>query len=277
MDERVNKVAALANQQAYNTEATRQYVDGAPHVKHATLRRLYGKMVVQVFDGAKQYSEVPRVLDIGAGEGSVTLPFLELGSRVVATDISSSQLEVLQEKCARFGDLLEVCCEDMNETLKNKSDVYDVVVVNSFLHHVPDYLGMISEIIPKLGPNGQFFSFQDPIRYDSLSKAALQFSNFSYLAWRVTKGDVFGGLKRRLRRSRGVFLEDSFHDNAEYHITRNGVDQEAIRALFVQHGFDCTIHRYFSTQSAFFQFVGELFGFCNTFAVIAKRNVAGGN
>lgn len=271
MDERINKVAALANLQAYNTEATKQYVDGAPHVKHATLRRLYGELVVQVFDSAKRQSKEPRVLDIGAGEGSVTVPFLELGARVVATDLSRSQLAVLQEKCERFGDLLEIRCEDMNDTLKEKADKYDIVVVNSFLHHVPDYLGMIKKIIPMLGQNGQFFSFQDPLRYNSLSKSTLWFSGISYASWRLFKGDVIGGALRKIRRSKGEYLDSSVHDNAEYHVTRGGVDQEAIRNLFNEHGFDCTIYSYFSTQNGFFQRVGEMLRVSNTFAVVAVR------
>ncbi len=81
MDERINQVAALANFSAYDEEATRKYIDGAPHIKHASLRKLYGELVVQVFDTAKQQVDVPKVLDLGAGEGSVKLPFLELGGQ----------------------------------------------------------------------------------------------------------------------------------------------------------------------------------------------------
>lgn len=274
MDERINRIAALANVAAYNPDATREYVDGAPHVKHASLRRLYGGMVVRVFDEAKKYNATPRVLDIGAGEGSVTLPFLELGAKVVATDISSSQLAALRSKCERFGDMLEVRCEDMNDTLKNKTDIYDIVVVNSFLHHVPDYLGMIKEMLTILAPNGQFFSFQDPLRYDSIGKPSLLFSNFAYFSWRVFKGDLIGGIKRRFRRSRGVFLEDSIHDNAEYHVTRNGVDQNAINDLLTENGFKVSIVPYFSTQSSVLQIAGKFLGIKNTFAVIAVKNVA---
>ena len=155
VDERVNRIAALANIAAYNPNATKEYVDGAPHVKHDALRRLYGEKVVQVFDDAKLHSEIPCVLDIGAGEGSVTLPFLELGAKVVATDISNSQLAELRRKCERFGERLEVRCEDINDTLKNTTDKFDIVVVNSFLHHIPDYLGMIKTAMLLLPKNGR--------------------------------------------------------------------------------------------------------------------------
>ena len=272
MDERINRVATLANVSSYDAEATRNYIDGAPHIKHDALRKLYGKLVVQVFDSAKKHIKNPKVLDLGAGEGSVTLPFLELGAKVVAVDISSSQLDVLKKKCKDFGDMLEVRCEDINDVLKDKSNKYDIIVVNSFLHHVPDYLGMISEATTVLNPHGQFFFFQDPLRYDTVGKFTMLFSNLAYFSWRVFKGDAIGGLKRRLRRARGIYLEDSVHDNSEFHVTRNGVDQCAIYELFKeQRDIDCDIVSYFSTQSSFFQSLGTLLGMKNTFAVVAQK------
>ncbi len=271
MDERINKIAALANVLAYDVEASRKYVDGAPHIKHAALRKLYGNLVVQVFDNAKKHSQTPTILDLGAGEGSVTLPFLELGAKVVAVDISRSQLDALKTKCEQFGDMLEVRCEDINEALKDKRKTYDIIVVNSFLHHVPDYLGLIREAVTVLNPYGQFFSFQDPLHYDSVGKANIAFSNLAYFSWRVFKGDVIGGLMRRIRRSHGIYLEDSVSDNTEYHVTRNGVDQDAIFRLFENMGFDCNIESYFSTQSRLFQAIGSILGMKNTFAVVAQK------
>ncbi len=274
MDERLNRVSALANISAYDPEATRKYIDGAPHIKHPSLRVLYATLLVQVYDVAKEHRAVPRVLDLGAGEGSATLPFLDLGARVTAVDISRSQLDVLRSKCEHFGDRLAVRCEDIAVTLKAKHDNYDIIVANSFLHHVPDYMGMIREAITLLAPWGQFFSFQDPLRYDSVGKSTMIVSTLAYFSWRVFKGDVVGGLTRRLRRMRGVYLEDSIYDNTDYHVTRNGVDQDAICRLFKELGFDCSIARYFSTQSRLFQPIGTVLGVKNTFAVIARREAS---
>ena len=100
------------------------------------------------------------------------------------------------------------------------------------------------------------------------------FSTLAYFSWRVLKGDVLGGFKRRLRRRRGIYLEDSMHDNADYHVTRNGVDQDAICRLFEERGFDYNTVRYFSTQSRLSQRMGSALGLRNTFAVVAQRNVS---
>lgn len=271
MDKRVSEIAALANVSVYNDEATADYLDGAPHIKHAPLRELYGSLVVKVFDRAREHAATPLVLDLGAGEGSVTLPFLQLGAHVVAVDISRSQLDTLEVKCKHYGTNLEVRCEDINVFLQDKTRRFDVIVVNSFLHHVPDYCAMIKEALPLLNPGGQFFSFHDPLRYDSLGTLTSVFSKVAYFSWRVTKGDVIEGLKRRLRRARGVYIPDSPHDNAEYHVTRNGVDQDAIRSLFEKQKFECEVITYFSTQSSLFQPIGTALGMKTQFGVIARK------
>jgi SAM-dependent methyltransferase len=271
MDNRLNKIAALANITAYDSDATRVYIDGAPHIKHASLRKLYAELLTRIFDSAMEQTDIPTVLDLGAGEGSVTLPFLELGARVTSVDISASQLEKLQSRCKAHGDRLAVRCQDVDETLATDTAQYDVVVINSFLHHIPDYLDTLRRTIPLIKPGGQFFAFQDPLHHDGMGWLNLAFHKASYLCWRLLKGDVWGGLKRHLRRSRGVFLPDLAHDNAEYHAIRKGVDEEAISRLFEASGFHCEIVKYFSTQSSLCQPIGGALGMKNTFGIIARR------
>lgn len=272
MDNKKNKVAASANRTTYDIDAIPKNLNDAPHIKHASIRQLYSKLINQVYKHSKKFSAIPQVLDLGAGAGSVTLPFLELGARVVAVDISRTQLDALQNKCKLFADKLELRCEDISETLKKKDQKFDIVVANSFLHHIPDYSSLITDALDLLTPNGQFFSFQDPLRYDTVDKFTKTFSNLAYISWRIFKGDVLGGIKRRLRRSRGIYLIDSLHDNVEYHVVRNGVDQNAIASLLMKAGFDCNIVPYFSTHSSFFQILGNTLGLKNTFAIIARNS-----
>jgi 2-polyprenyl-3-methyl-5-hydroxy-6-metoxy-1,4-benzoquinol methylase len=276
VDERLHRVAAAANDMVYDRKDAKTYIEGAPHIKHAVLRDLYSRLLVDVYDQAASHTETPHILDLGAGEGSVTLAFLELGARVTAVDISRHQCDNLQAKCHRHADRLDVRCEDVGDVMKDRSQLYDIVATNSFLHHIPDYLGLIEQSLGVLKPGGQFFSFQDPMRYDSLSWFTHKFKNFAYFTWRVSRGDVIGGMKRRLRRSRGIYYDDAAEDHAEYHAMRNGVDQDAIRKLFESRNFDCRIVAYFSTQSSFFQPIGTALGMKNLFGVIAKSREPAG-
>ncbi len=271
MDEKTNQAAALANAAMFDEKDSGRYIEGAPHLKHANLRGLYEALTLRVFSSAKRSTSIPRVLDLGAGEGSATLRFLELGASVTAVDISEKQMAALLHRCQSYGDRLYVRREEITETLKQEGESYDIVVMNSFLHHIPDYLSLIRAAVPLLGRFGQFFSFQDPLRYDTIGLPARLFSQLAYFSWRIFQGNLSRGLKTRIRRLRGIYIPGSPEDDAEYHVTRNGVDQRAIAGLLESAGFDCTTVRYFSTQSGVLQRVGAFLGIENTFAVIAQR------
>lgn len=266
----LNRMAASANAEIYDDKATRDFIDGAPHIKHASLRRFYKSLYSDVFDTAKATTPVVRVLDLGAGEGSVTRQFLRLGANVTAVDISASQLNELRKKCQNDAQSLHVVQNDINEFLETAEEKYDIIIFSAFLHHVPDYLGMISNATKFLHENGQICVFQEPLRFDSLSKPVKWFNNIAYLCWRMFKGDVFGGLKRRYLRCKGQYKE-IVADQADYHCIRNGMDQTAMLELFRGLGMTCEVKTYFSTQSRLFQKLGEIMRVKNTFSIIAKR------
>jgi 2-polyprenyl-3-methyl-5-hydroxy-6-metoxy-1,4-benzoquinol methylase len=237
MDNTTHKIATSANLRVYGEDGTRKYVDGAPHIKHDSVWSLYLSLLGEVLTYARQFSDSPQVLDLGAGEGSVTLPLIDMGATVTAVDVSVSQLNELRNKCSRYGGRLRTECDEVHSALKRLPGPYDIIVVNSFLHHIPDYLAMIRLALPRIADRGQFFSFQDPLRYDSISKFNRAFSQAGYFSWRIFQGDIWGGFKRLVRRSRGVYVDDCEFDNTEYHVTRGGVDQEAIAATLVDSGF----------------------------------------
>jgi SAM-dependent methyltransferase len=270
-DKGINEIAAAANLSSYDEELTAKCTVNGPHIKHDTLRALYLQLIHQIYLEASANTPVPRVLDIGAGEGSVTLPMLERGARVTAVDISPSQMKEMARKCEAFSDRLEIRCQDVNEYLAETSEQFDVVIANSFLHHVPDYLGMIEHATSLLRPRGRFFSFQDPMRYDTLPAATRVFSGVAYAGWRIFDGDVIRGIGRYIRRKRGVYLDDSPEDNTEFHATRNGVDQNAIAELLKTKGFEVEIVPYFSTHSGFFQKLGESLRLADSFGIIARK------
>ncbi len=271
VDESLKDRVLQANLAGYDALGVNDYIDGAPHLKHAAVRSLYAELLIEVFNEAKRYSTEPRVLDLGAGEGSVTLPMLELGARVTAVDLSPDMLARLRLNCGAYEGKLDVRCEDVGNALARDATTYDIVTVNSFLHHVPDYLELLLRATVRLRPHGQFFAFQDPLKYSTLGIGTRLFDRLAYAAWRIGKADACGGMGRYLRRSVGYYKPDSVHDNSEYHVLRSGVDQDAITLLLDQAGFDCRIVPYFSTQSAAFQSLGTKLGLKNTFGFVARR------
>ena len=275
-DARINEIAAIANEAFYDSANTEDYLGVAPHMKHKVLRDLYSELILEVFNAALMY-RTPRVLDIGAGEGAASLPFLELGGKVTAIDISRGMLEALQHKCQARGHELEIVCSDVFEALKTmrkERRQFDIIAASSFLHHIPDYLQLMRDTLPLLSEQSLFFSFQDPLRFDSVGKTTKTFSNLTHYTWRVIKGDELGGIKRHFRRKHGAD-ENNQEDYTEYHYFRNGVDQDAIRSLFDEFGYDCRIISYFSTQSDFWLSGGSMMKLTNTFAFVARSKTVG--
>ncbi|MDP1623927.1 MAG: class I SAM-dependent methyltransferase [Bacteroidales bacterium] len=262
---------AKQNEVLYNSYSAEDNINASPHLKHQQIKDLYLTLVNNVFDKAKVNTEQPEILDLGSGDGSVTLPFLALGAKVTAVDISSEQLKNLTKNCKEYENMFSSHCTDVVDYLQNSNEKFDVIVINSFLHHIPDYMSLIQQCLPHLNPHGQFFSFQDPLRYDTLSSFNRRYSRYSYLSWRVFQGDFWGGYSRMMRRRRGVLLDDCVEDNAEYHVTRNGVDQDAIARLLKSNHFNVRTVKYFATQSALFQFLGYKARCANMFSIVAQK------
>jgi SAM-dependent methyltransferase len=250
------------------TADRRRYVEGAPHLKHSSVRSLYLELVAEVLETSPR---PPAVLDLGAGRGGASLPFLEAGAHVTAVDESDEELSHLRAAAARFGERLELRHGDATELVSVLGSDFDVVVASSFLHHVPDYLEFVRAALRLLRPGGQLLVFQEPLRHDSLPPGTLAVTRAAYAAWRVRQGDVAGGLRRRLRRARGIYRDDDPEDAVEYHAMRGGLDHDALVTLLEREGLSVRFVRYFSTQSPLFQRLGERLGLESTFALVGRR------
>jgi SAM-dependent methyltransferase len=260
--------AVQANRRAYDELALGHYTRHAPHLRHATIQALYSSLLTTAFSTVKK--QCPKVLDLGAGEGSFTLPFLQLGAEVVAVDISERQLQLLSEKCAPFSRHLVLRCEDVAVVLsKGIQDTYDIVVANSLLHHIPDYMQIVDRAAHALREGGCFICFQDPMWKPSMRWSDRLLSSIAYDWWRLGQGDVLRGTGRRLRRMFGHYSSASVHDNVEYHAVRQGVDQHAIVRLLSARGFRCRLMEYCSFHSDRLQRLGERLGVHNTFGILA--------
>ncbi len=94
----------------------------------------------------------PEVLDVGAGTGNLSLRFLASGCRVCAADVSTRSLEQLARKVPK-GSPISVSVITGDE-LSFPDASFDIVATYSVLHHVPDYLLTVREMVRVLRPGG---------------------------------------------------------------------------------------------------------------------------
>jgi SAM-dependent methyltransferase len=188
-----------------------------------------------------------------------------VGCDVVAVDKDPVRLDALRLRLpavtARQGDALEA--------LRELPGAWDIVMAASFLHHVPDYLGLTTKAVDALRPGGVFVSFQDPLLHASLGRTARVYSRAAYLTWRLSEGDLRRGASRYLRRRRHGHSDELPEDLEEFHAQRGGVDHRELLRLFRSRGVPARLVVYFSTQAAPFHRLGAGLGLQNTFALIA--------
>jgi ubiquinone/menaquinone biosynthesis C-methylase UbiE len=109
---------------------------------------------------------IPRgglILDICCGSGYLgEFVAKEFGARVICCDLSQSQLYHLRRRISDSlrGQLSE-CVADVLR-LPFKREAFDIVLGNSFLHHLPDVLAALSELRPLIKQGGHLVVLHEP-------------------------------------------------------------------------------------------------------------------
>lgn len=94
----------------------------------------------------------PKVLDVGAGTGNLSLKFLKLKCEVTASDVSKNSLFLLRELSGNNNYLKLAIIK--NKELPFKDNQFDIVCTYSVLHHIPDYEFTVQEMIRVTKPGG---------------------------------------------------------------------------------------------------------------------------
>lgn len=94
-------------------------------------------------------------LDFGCGSGNLTRHLLSLGMHVTAADVSAAFLALVEHRhgCPEL-QTVRINGQDLN-TLPNEG--FDFIAMYSVLHHIPDYLGVLSELAGKCARGGVMY------------------------------------------------------------------------------------------------------------------------
>ena len=109
-----------------------------------------GKIVADLAASYAEHGEI-HVVDFGAGTGNLTKFFLEKKFLVTACDVSRMSLDILKQKMG--SDRLNTTLF-AGENLPFADHTFHMAVTYSVLHHVPDYLRAVNELVRvlKQGP-----------------------------------------------------------------------------------------------------------------------------
>jgi len=253
---------------AYGSD--RDYRVGSPHLRHWSLHTSLVSLLRSVVRRLTAAGLPADALEMGAGHGGFTEPMLAMGWSVTATEMSRPSIDRLKELFG-MNERFSACFDPDGSLDAVGSRRYALIMAVSVLHHVPDYVALVEHAVTQyLLPGGAFVSLQDPLWYPSVPAATRRVERAAYLSWRVLRGDYREGAATLGRRLRGVYNELKPGDMVEYHVVRQGVDQDALVRTLTGRFERCSLSRYWSTPAAPWQRLGTALGLRNTFALVAE-------
>jgi ubiquinone/menaquinone biosynthesis C-methylase UbiE len=188
-----------------------------------------------------------RALDAGGGSGNLSLKLIEMGVAADLVDVSQAMIDIFLSRVPPpIREKTATSCSDL-ETFFGKSDTrYHLICFSSVLHHLLDYRAILALAAAHLEPGGIIYTIHDPSPgsrfWSRVEMADYHFSNF---------GRAVAYLKRRLGLAPAPQEEHGEEHGideslAEPHVAP-GIDDIALRAYFVEQGFDIVWHHRFKS------------------------------
>lgn len=110
-------------------------------------------------------SKKDSVLDLGCGEGSITIPLSENVNKVTAIDSSNNMLKILKEKCEKkYISNVEIIKENLENVRLEQVGKHDIVLLSrsiNGIYEIKETLTNINKIANKyvyitlFGPNNK--------------------------------------------------------------------------------------------------------------------------
>jgi SAM-dependent methyltransferase len=252
-----------------------EYCDGydytsSPHIRHAALRELLESKIADAVREVLARQQSCAVLEVGAGHGTFTETVLRAGGTPTVTEMSRASFDFLKRKFSGIPEVRVIYDSDGSVVLNGETE-FDLILLISVIHHIPDYVGAVSALCEKvLRPGGIVLTFQDPLWYPRRGRLGRTLTWGCYFAWRLGQGELKRGLKTRWRRLRRIYEESEPSDMVEYHVVREGVDERALLDFFRAKFTDVELDTYFSTAAPMLQAMGGKYFPDNTFGILAR-------
>lgn len=266
----LTQVVDMQRLQELGYSVDRDYREGSPHLNHWSLFDRLTELLRHTIADVIADGLPPTLLEVGAGHGGYTETALASGASVFATEMSRPSVTRLEERFGTNTAFRSVFDPDGSLSVLG-DERFSIIMCSSVLHHIPDYVSFLSgPVMDHLSKGGSFFSLQDPLWYPTVGSVTRKMDRWAYLLWRIGKGNYRQGFATFGRRLRGTYDTANPADMVEYHVMREGVDQEAVRRSLSDRFKHVEVGTYWSTQSSVLQRLGEKIDRPNTFYVRAQ-------
>jgi len=151
-----NESIQIAHNKKMHNRVASVYSLGHPEIYNPTEQIRLQDVLLYAYRHIQTGAVSPYVLDYGAGDGNIALQLLKLGADVVASDISEKMLEQLHLKIPPESHLQTVLLNGI-DLRQYEDNTFDMITSYSVLHHIPDYMAIMKEMIRVLQPGGVIF------------------------------------------------------------------------------------------------------------------------
>ncbi len=106
-----------------------------------------------------------KILDIGCGTGYLLLEFLQRGFEITGIDLSQEMIAALKEKIPlNLKSKANLISSNASDYLKQKKEVFSLISMSAFLHHLFDYEAVLKLACSALRKDGILLIFFEPIK-----------------------------------------------------------------------------------------------------------------
>ena len=148
--------AAVLRAQDHAHAEGHDYTKGSPHLRHDSLRLGIEARLRRLVRDAVARTGACRVLEIGAGHGTFTRTLLDAGATVTVTEASRASADHLLLEFA-CDDRVHVVHDESGEFLLDQAERWDLAVLISVVHHIPDYLAFFRGLQEVVAEGGAIF------------------------------------------------------------------------------------------------------------------------
>jgi 2-polyprenyl-3-methyl-5-hydroxy-6-metoxy-1,4-benzoquinol methylase len=143
---------AVAHNRAAHDALGASYDEGHPEIFNPVEQERLGAAIRDAVALAARDGRKVRALDVGCGTGNVTRHLIAAGATVTAADLAHRFLDIVRE---RFPTGLDgVLALNGHDLRPAAAGAFDLVVAYSVLHHVPDYLTLVRDMVRVTAPGG---------------------------------------------------------------------------------------------------------------------------
>jgi len=204
-------------------------------------------------------------LDLGCGEGYLTMPFLKVGFSCTAVDVSSGMLNVLRRKVpGEYQNKIEFVNKDIVEFLRRSRKKFDVIGISGVLHHLENYNRILDFIPKRLKNSGFFFITHEPLKQEVESSTRLRMHNLL----RLLDEKLYDITRKPAR-----YTSRYDYKTADYQRQFGGISPESIIKELEARGLVILLlSKYCVRRSGFLAFIAnQIIGSENTFSVLACK------